>query len=149
LLISNLFLEEGFLRIQGKGNKERLVPISPKAIKELRIWLQIRKHIDIKKGYEDHVFVSRTRGKALSRISLFVFIQKYAAQAGITKEISPHTFRHSFATHLLQGGANLRAIQDMLGHEDLGTTEIYMHLNTVHLREQILNCHPLNKEKGE
>ena len=97
LLISNLFLEEGFLRIQGKGNKERLVPISPKAIKELRIWLQIRKHIDIKKGYEDHVFVSRTRGKALSRISLFVFIQKYAAQAGITKEISPHTFRHSFA----------------------------------------------------
>ena len=147
LLISNLFLEEGFLRIQGKGNKERLVPISPKAIKELRIWLQIRKHINIKKGFEDHVFVSRTRGKALSRISLFVFIQQYAAQAGITKEISPHTFRHSFATHLLQGGANLRAIQDMLGHEDLGTTEIYMHLNTTHLREQLLNCHPLNKKK--
>ena len=149
LLISNLFLKEGFLRIQGKGNKERLVPISPKAIKELRIWLQIRKHIDIKKGYEDHVFVSRTRGKALSRISLFVFIQKYAAQAGITKEISPHTFRHSFATHLLQGGANLRAIQAMLGHEDIGTTEIYMHLDRSHLRQEILEHHPRNIKYGK
>lgn len=147
LQISNLFLDEGFIRILGKGNKERLVPISPKAIKELRIWLDMRKHIDIQRGYEDHVFVSRTRGKALSRISLFVFIQRYAAQAGITKEISPHTFRHSFATHLLQGGANLRAIQDMLGHESLSTTEIYMHMDTTHLREQILSCHPRNLKK--
>lgn len=147
LLISNLFLDEGFMRIHGKGNKERLVPISGKAIRELRMWLDIRKHIDIQKGYDDHVFVSRTRGKALSRISLFVFIQRYAAQAGITKEISPHTFRHSFATHLLQGGANLRAIQDMLGHESLSTTEIYMHLDTSHLREQILTCHPRSKKK--
>jgi len=113
----------------------------------LLMWLDIRKHIDIQKGYDDHVFVSRTRGKALSRISLFVFIQRYAAQAGITKEISPHTFRHSFATHLLQGGANLRAIQDMLGHESLSTTEIYMHLDTSHLREQILTCHPRSKKK--
>ena len=150
LLISNLFLEEGFIRIHGKGNKERLVPISPRAIKELKIWLDIRKHINIQHGYEDHVFVSRTRGKALSRISLFVFIREYAAQAGITKEISPHTFRHSFATHLLQGGANLRAVQDMLGHESLGTTEVYLQLDTTHLREQVLMYHPrseVNKAK--
>ncbi|MCM1372724.1 MAG: tyrosine recombinase XerD [Bacteroides sp.] len=144
LLISNLFLDEGFIRIHGKGNKERLVPISPKATKELLVWLDIRRHIQVKSGYEDHVFVSRTRGKALSRISLFVFIQRYAAQAGIEKEISPHTFRHSFATHLLMGGANLRAIQEMLGHECLDTTEIYMHLDTTQLREQILTCHPRN-----
>lgn len=147
LLISNLFLEEGFIRIHGKGNKERLVPISPRAVKELKIWLDIRKHINIQHGYEDHVFVSRTRGKALSRISLFVFIQNYAAQAGITKEISPHTFRHSFATHLLQGGANLRAVQDMLGHESLGTTEVYLQLNTTHLREEMLACHPRSEAR--
>lgn len=142
LQISNLFLDEGFIRIRGKGDKERLVPISPKAVKELRIWLGVRKHIDIQSGHEDYVFVSRTRGKKLSRISLFVFIREYAQRAGIYREISPHTFRHSFATHLLQGGANLRAVQDMLGHEDLGTTEIYMHVDTTHLREEILTCHP-------
>lgn len=142
LRISNLFLEEGYIRIQGKGNKVRFVPISPKAIHELKNWFEIRKHINIQHGFEDYVFVSRTRGKALSRISLFIFIQRYAANAGITKEISPHTFRHSFATHLLQGGANLRAIQDMLGHESLGTTEIYMHVDTTHLREQLMLCHP-------
>lgn len=150
LLISNLFLDEGFIRIHGKGNKERLVPISPKAIKELRIWLDARKHIDILRGYEDYVFVSRTRGKPLSRISLFVFIREYAKEAGIHKEISPHTFRHSFATHLLQGGANLRAVQDMLGHESLGTTEMYLQLDTTHLREQVLMYHPrsdVNKAK--
>ena len=147
LQISNLFLDEGFIRIQGKGSKERLVPISARAVRELRMWFEVRKHIDVKPGFEDYVFVSRTRGKNLSRISLFVFIQRYAAQAGIAKEISPHTFRHSFATHLLQGGANLRAIQDMLGHESLGTTEIYMHMDTSHLREQLLNCHPRGKKK--
>lgn len=149
LQISNLFLDEGFIRIQGKGSKERLVPISARAVRELRMWFEVRKHIDVKPGFEDYVFVSRTRGKNLSRISLFVFIQRYAAQAGITKEISPHTFRHSFATHLLQGGANLRAIQDMLGHESLGTTEIYMHMDTSHLREQLLNCHPRSKKKTD
>ncbi len=147
LQISNLFLDDGFIRIQGKGNKERLVPISARAVRELRMWFEVRRHIDVKPGFEDYVFVSRTRGKNLSRISLFVFIQRYAAQAGITKGISPHTFRHSFATHLLQGGANLRAIQDMLGHESLGTTEIYMHMDTAHLREQLLNCHPRGKKK--
>ena len=142
LQISDLFLDEGFIRIHGKGDKERLVPISAKAIKELRIWLDVRKHIEIQSGHQDYVFVSRTRGKKLSRISLFVFIRKYAQKAGITKEISPHTFRHSFATHLLQGGATLRAVQEMLGHENLGTTEIYMHIDITHLREGILTCHP-------
>lgn len=149
LLVSNLYLDEGFIRIRGKGNKERLVPISQRAIDELRVWLDLRNHIEIRKGYEDHVFVSKTRGKALSRISLFVFIQRYAAQAGISKEISPHTFRHSFATHLLQGGANLRAIQDMLGHENLATTEIYMQVDTTHLREQLLMYHPRSMKKRD
>lgn len=142
LRISNLFLDEGFIRIMGKGSKERLVPISPQAIKELKIWLDIRKHIDTKRGFEDHVFVSRTRGKSLSRISLFVFIREYAAKAGIRKDISPHIFRHSFATHLLQGGANLRAIQEMLGHESIGTTEIYTNVDSTHLREQLTFHHP-------
>lgn len=148
LLIPNLFLDEGFVRIMGKGKKERLVPISPRAIRELKVWLDIRKHFDIKKGFEDHVFISRTRGKSLSRISLFIFLQEYTARAGINKVISPHTFRHSFATHLLQGGANLRAIQDMLGHESLKTTEIYTNVDNSHLREQIMACHPrsLNKK---
>ncbi len=146
LLISNLYLDEGYIRIHGKGNKERLVPISPKATEELHNWFTIRRHIQTKPGFEDHVFVSLTRRKALSRISLFVYIQQHAAQAGIEKDISPHTFRHSFATHLLLGGANLRAIQDMLGHESLDTTEIYMHLDTTQLREQILTCHPRSKK---
>ena len=148
LLISHLYLEEGFVRILGKGSKERLVPISQKAADELRGWLAIRKHLKIAKGFEDHVFVSITRGKALSRISLFIFIQQYAKEAGITKNISPHTFRHSFATHLLQGGANLRVIQEMLGHENLSTTEIYMQVDTSHLREQMLLCHPRNRKKS-
>lgn len=142
LQLSNLFLDEGYIRVLGKGSKERLVPVSPRAIAELRSWLDIRRHISVKPGFEDHVFVSALRGKALSRISLFVFIRRYAERAGIGKEISPHTFRHSFATHLLMGGANLRAIQEMLGHECLDTTEIYMHLDTTQLREQILTCHP-------
>jgi integrase/recombinase XerD len=147
LPISNLFLDEGYIRVHGKGSKERLVPISPKAINELRIWLDIRKHFKLQAGNEDYVFVSRARGKKLSRISLFVFIREYAKSAGITKDISPHTFRHSFATHLIQGGANLRAVQDMLGHEDLGTTEIYMHVDVTHLREEILTCHPMALKK--
>jgi integrase/recombinase XerD len=142
LQISDLFLDEGFIRIHGKGDKERLVPISAKAIKELRIWLDVRKHIEIQSGHQDYVFVSRTRGKKLSRISLFVFIRKYAQKAGITKEISPHTFRHSFATHLLQGGANLRAVQEMLGHSDISTTQIYANMNQNKLREVYKRAHP-------
>lgn len=144
LRLSDLFLEEGFVRITGKGNKQRLVPIGKKAIGQLREWFVERMKIKVKNGQEDYVFVSASRGKQLSRISIFVNIKNYAAAAGIRKHISPHTFRHSFATHLLQGGANLRAIQAMLGHEDIGTTEIYMHVDRSHLRKEILEHHPRN-----
>ena len=144
LQLSDLFLEEGYIRVHGKGRKERLVPISEQAIREIRDWMTIRCHINIKPGNQDYLFLSRTRGKKLSRISLFVYIRQYAQDAGITKEISPHTFRHSFATHLLQGGASLTAIQAMLGHEDIATTEIYMHVDVSHLREEILEHHPRN-----
>lgn len=144
LLISNLYLEEGYIRVMGKGSKERLVPICQQAIDRLREWFVVRQDIKVQPGEEDYVFVSTTRGKHLSRITLFVYIKKYAEMAGIEKSISPHTFRHSFATHLLQGGANLRAIQAMLGHEDIGTTEIYMHVDCSHLREEILEHHPRN-----
>ena len=149
LLITGLHLEEGFIRVMGKGSKERLVPICPQAIDRLREWFVVRQHIKVQPGEQDYVFVSTTRGKHLSRISLFVYIKQYAALAGIEKPISPHTFRHSFATHLLQGGANLRAIQAMLGHEDISTTEIYMHVDRSHLREEILEHHPRNiRKKG-
>ncbi len=149
LKISNLFLEEGYIRVHGKGSKERLVPIGQQAIAELRAWFVCRQQLKVVPGEEDYAFISVTRGRHLSRISLFVFIKEYARRAGINKNISPHTFRHSFATHLLQGGANLRAIQAMLGHEDIGTTEIYMHLDRSHLRQEILEHHPRNiKYKG-
>ena len=144
LKLSDLFLEEGYVRIRGKGNKERLVPIAQNAISQLRGWLVDRLQIKVKPNQEDFVFVSFTRGQHLSRISVFVKIKEYAQKAGISKAISPHTFRHSFATHLLQGGANLRAIQTMLGHEDISTTEIYMHVDTSHLRHEILEHHPRN-----
>ncbi len=145
LQMSALFLEEGYIRVHGKGRKERLVPIGEQAIHALREWFVARQTIQAKPGEEDFVFISTRRGRRLSRISLFVFIKEYAQRAGITKEISPHTFRHSFATHLLEGGANLRAIQAMLGHEGIGTTEIYMHIGQQHLREAIVEHHPRNK----
>lgn len=144
LKISDLFLEEGFLRVHGKGRKERLVPIGQKAIRDLRSWFAIRQDFKVKPGEEDFVFISAKRGKHMSRISVFVYIKEYATKAGIVKNISPHTFRHSFATHLLEGGANLRAIQAMLGHEDISTTEIYMHVDKSHLRKEILEHHPRN-----
>ena len=147
LHISDLFLEEGFIRVTGKGSKQRLVPIGQKAIERVREWFVERMKVKVKKGQEDYVFISIRRGKQLSRISIFVNIKNYASLAGITKHISPHTFRHSFATHLLQGGANLRAIQTMLGHEDIGTTEIYMHVDRSHLRKEILEHHPRNIKK--
>lgn len=147
LHISDLFLEEGFIKVTGKGNKQRLVPIGQKAIERVREWFVERMKVKVKKGQEDYVFISVKRGRQLSRISIFVNIKSYAATAGITKHISPHTFRHSFATHLLQGGANLRAIQTMLGHEDIGTTEIYMHVDRSHLRKEILEHHPRNIKK--
>ncbi|MBQ8865085.1 MAG: tyrosine recombinase XerD [Bacteroidaceae bacterium] len=144
LRLSELYLEEGYIRVHGKGRKERLVPIGDSAIDRLRQWFVVRQGCKVKPGEEDFVFVSLRRGKRLSRISLFVYIKEYAAKAGIRKNISPHTFRHSFATQLLEGGANLRAIQAMLGHEDIGTTEIYMHVDKTHLRREILEHHPRN-----
>jgi integrase/recombinase XerD len=127
--------------VEGKGGKQRLVPISGTAIKEVNLYLIDRKHIPVKKGYEATLFLSR-RGTALSRIMIFHLVKVYAEAAGIRKNVSPHTFRHSFATHLLEGGANLRAIQAMLGHEKITTTEIYTHLDRDFLRNEILEHHP-------
>ena len=144
LRISQLYLEDKYIRVKGKGSKERLVPIEGVAIERVREWLVTRMGYKVKPSEEDYVFVSLTRGSRLSRISLFVYIKDYAERAGIKKNISPHTFRHSFATHLLEGGANLRAIQMMLGHEDISTTEIYMHIDKSKLRTEILEHHPRN-----
>lgn len=146
LLLSDLFLDEGFLRVTGKGNKQRLVPISERAIRELKAWFAFRDSINIKPGEEDYVFISAARKKHLSRITVFHNIKVYAEQADIQKTISPHTFRHSFATHLLEGGANLRAIQTMLGHESISTTEIYTHIDRRFLRDQILQHFPRNQK---
>ena len=143
LKLSNLYLDEEFLRVEGKGRKERLVPLSPKAIKELRLWFNDRQHMDIKPGEEDFVFLNR-RGSHLTRTMILIIIKRLAEDAGIKKVISPHTLRHSFATVLLEGGADLRAIQAMLGHKSIGTTEIYTHIDTHTLREEILNHHPRN-----
>ena len=144
LRISQLYLEDKYIRVKGKGSKERLVPIEGVTIDRVREWLVTRMGCKVKPSEEDYVFVSLTRGSRLSRISLFVYIKDYAEKAGIKKNISPHTFRHSFATHLLEGGANLRAIQMMLGHEDISTTEIYMHIDKSKLRTEILEHHPRN-----
>lgn len=141
LQIQDLYLDQEFIRVNGKGSKQRLVPISEKAIKELRFWFADRCHIACKAGEEDYVFLSR-RGKRISRITVFHFIKQLVEKAGIQKQVSPHTFRHSFATALLDGGANLRAIQAMLGHESIGTTEIYLHTDTARLRNEIFMHHP-------
>lgn len=146
LKISCLFMNEGFVRILGKGNKERLVPISKKAIKEIEYWFADRNLMNIKKGEEDYVFLNR-RGAHLTRTMILIIIKKTAEEAGIRKTVSPHTLRHSFATALLEGGADLRAIQMMLGHESIGTTEIYTHIDTSTLRQEILEHHPRNIRK--
>lgn len=143
LKMSALYLDEQFVRITGKGNKERLVPISENAIKQLKFWFIDRNHMKIKPGEEDYVFLNR-RGAHLTRTMILIMIKRLGAEAGIQKTISPHTLRHSFATALLEGGADLRAIQSMLGHESIGTTEIYTHIDTHTLREEILNHHPRN-----
>ncbi|MDH6353835.1 integrase/recombinase XerD [Dysgonomonas sp. PH5-45] len=143
LKFQDMFLDEGFLKVEGKGSKQRLVPISPKAIKEINFYLQDRASYPIKKGAEDVLFLSK-RGTPISRIMVFHFIKEYAQLAGIGKTISPHTFRHSFATHLLEGGANIRAIQQMLGHEKITTTEIYTHMDREFLRQEIIEHHPRN-----
>lgn len=145
LKLSNLYLEERFVRINGKGSKERLVPISPQAIKELGYWFDDRRQMVIKPGEEDYVFLNR-RGAHLTRTMILIMIKRQAVEAGIKKTISPHTLRHSFATALLEGGADLRAIQVMLGHECIGTTEIYTHIDTSMLRQEILEHHPRNKK---
>lgn len=145
LTMHDLFLDDGFLRVVGKGNKERLVPISPKAIKELQLWFFTRNTILPKSGEEDYVFLSVRRRQHLSRITVFHNLRLYAERAGITKTISPHTLRHSFATHLLEGGANLRVIQAMLGHEQISTTEIYTHIDRSMLKQQVLTYFPRNK----
>ena len=144
LKLSNLYLDEGFIKVEGKGNKQRLVPISPRAIRELQLYFIDRNHTTITEGYEDFVFISK-RGKNISRITVFHIIKELAEAIGLKKTISPHTFRHSFATHLIEGGANLRAIQCMLGHESIGTTEIYTHMDTFRLRSEIIEHHPRNK----
>ena len=151
LKLSELYFDEGFIKVEGKGSKRRLVPISPRAIKEIKYWLLERNVGKIKKGFEDYVFLARW-GNSISRIMVFHLIKELAEKAGITKNISPHTFRHSFATHLLEGGANLRAIQCMLGHESIATTEIYTHIDRNMLRSEIIEHHPRNikyrKETG-
>jgi len=142
LKLSNLYLDIEFIKVVGKGSKERLVPIGGSAIKALKIWIDnIRVHIPIKKGEEDMVFLNR-RGARLSRVYIFMVIKQLATLTGINKTISPHTFRHSFATHLVEGGADLRAVQEMLGHESITTTEIYTHLDREYLKGTIIQFHP-------
>lgn len=147
LCISDLSLKDGYMRVRGKGSKQRLVPMSERIVELLEIWLQERSEMDIKPGEEDYVFLSHRRKKHLSRITVFHNIKMYVERAGITKNISPHTFRHTFATHMLEGGANLRAIQAMLGHESIGTTEIYTHIDRAYLKEQVLTYFPRNKNR--
>lgn len=142
LRISNLFFQEGFIKVVGKGDKERFAPIGSIAIKHILLYMdQVRVHLNIQKGSEDFVFLNRN-GRQLSRQMVFLMLKSYVAQAGITKNISPHTLRHSFATHLIEGGADLRAVQEMLGHASIITTEIYTHLDRHYLRDTILHYHP-------
>ena len=143
LKFSDIYMQEEFLKVRGKGSKERLVPISKRALKEIELWAIDRNLMKIKPGEEDYVFLNR-RGAHLTRTMILIIVKRMAADAGITKTISPHTLRHSFATALLKGGADLRAIQEMLGHESIETTEIYTHLDTTELRREILEHHPRN-----
>lgn len=144
LRMSAIYETEGYISVFGKGRKQRIVPIAESALREIHNYYAFRYEIDVKHGFEDYVFLNRF-GRKLSRIMVFNIVKRYCAEAGISKEVSPHTFRHTFATHLLEGGANLRAIQMMLGHEQISTTEIYTKVDKQMLREEILTCHPRNK----
>lgn len=139
---ANIYFDLGFLRVVGKGNKERLVPIGRDAMKFLKIYIdEIRVHVPVQKGFESHVFLNRA-GRKISRVTIFLIIKALAAKIGLKKSVSPHTFRHSFATHLIEGGADLRAVQEMLGHESITTTEIYTHLDRDYLKQVIREFHP-------
>ncbi|MDS1032945.1 site-specific tyrosine recombinase XerD [Porphyromonadaceae sp. NP-X] len=146
--LSRLYLNEGYMMVEGKGSKQRLVPLSPNSIRQIELWKIDRNHLKIKKGNEDFLFLNR-RGEKLTRAMIFKIVKDLATMAGIQKNISPHTFRHSFATHLMENGANLRAIQQLLGHESITTTELYTHIDVQFLRETILKYHPLNQSKNE
>jgi len=149
LRITNLFFDQGFIKVVGKGNKERLVPIGEKAVKSIRFYVEHERRSlpKIESGYENHLFLNR-RGKSLTRVMIFTIIKNLSKLSGIQKTVSPHTLRHSFATHLVEGGADLRAVQEMLGHESITTTEIYTHVDRNYLRETILQFHPLSKLEG-
>ena len=142
LRLSNLYLDEGYMLVEGKGSKQRLVPLSPQSVKQIGLWRTDRNALDVKKGNEDYLFLNR-RGARLTRAMIFEIVRRLAEAAGVHKTVSPHTFRHSFATHLLENGANLRAIQQLLGHESITTTELYTHLDVHYLREAIMQYHPL------
>jgi len=145
LKLSNIYFDEGYMLVLGKGNKQRLVPLSDESKKQIGFWIMDRNHLNIKKGNEDFLFLNR-RGSKLTRAMIFTIIKELAVMAGIHKNVSPHTFRHSFATHLLENGANLRAIQQLLGHESITTTELYTHIDVQFLRQTILECHPMNQK---
>jgi len=145
LQLSKLYIDEGYMLVEGKGSKQRLVPLSPQSIKQIELWKIDRNTLNIKKGQEDCLFLNR-RGSKLTRDMIFKIVKDLALLAGIHKNVSPHTFRHSFATHLLENGANLRAIQQLLGHESITTTELYTHMDVHYLRQTILECHPMNRK---
>jgi integrase/recombinase XerD len=146
LQLSKLYIDDGYMLVEGKGSKQRLVPLSPQSIKQIGLWKIDRNALNIKKGHEDKLFLNR-RGTTLTRAMIFTIVKELALLAGIRKNVSPHTFRHSFATHLLENGANLRAIQQLLGHESITTTELYTHIDVHFLRQTIIDCHPMNKRE--
>lgn len=148
LQLSKLYMDEGYMLVEGKGSKQRLVPMSPQAMKQIELWKTDRNLLDIKKGNEDCLFLNR-RGSKLTRDMIFKIVKELALLAGIRKNVSPHTFRHSFATHLLENGANLRAIQQLLGHESITTTEIYTHIDVHFLRQTVLECHPFYRDSNK
>ena len=146
LQMSKVDIDEGYVTVDGKGSKQRIVPIASSAVDAIRAYLPLRSNLTPKRGSEDILFLNR-RGGQLTRTMIFYIVKKLCGECGIKKNISPHTLRHSFATHLLEGGANLRAIQEMLGHESITTTEIYVHIDRSFLRQEVANCHPRSRKK--